>query len=189
MAVNKGVLKGVGQRPTPGVTFKGPVVFRSRDMNTGNTGIMASHGGQTSGGGTETDSTTVAIQGSRQSANGVLYDASLFQVLDYLGNVIFDVPLSGGAFVEGDHLFVTPSVFGSHTGFNGAISQPPLFFTTGGTPSVMNIYGGTGVPTTFLASVACNVGDYYFRQDGTTSTTHIYRCTTAGTPGTWTGFA
>lgn len=69
--------------------------------------------------------------------------------------------------------FLAPISSSALTTWNGAIF--------GG-----KIWGGTGVPTTAMASTAAAIGDLYIRTD-TPSTTNqrLYMCSVAGTPGTW----
>ena len=195
MAFNRGLVKGVGRREAKGNTIKGPLRIKLPQSNVVHYTTVVGTGWGTTNSPGQFDHNSLSgllieclIDTSEYTEAQFSPNGQPLVINDWEGAPIFAVPYTGGPCVFGDKTSAGPGVFGPFTGIDGSIAEPPVYFTTGGS-TPMRIYGGTGVPTTFLASVACNVGDYYFRQDGTTSTTHIYRCTTAGTPGTWTGFA
>ena len=80
-------------------------------------------------------------------------------------------------------------VFNSGVFLNGQGSIPCLQLPDGTTTNGIKIYMGSGVPSGTTVNTG-RVGDLYMRTDTpSTSNQRIYMCTTAGSPGTWTGIA
>lgn len=85
----------------------------------------------------------------------------------YLSQVIPDY-VTGALTIQGTVSGGSVSSTGGHQLGNGTVVGPAL-------------YGGTGVPA---AGLGVN-GDYYFRADGSSATTHIY----FKSAGAWAGIA
>lgn len=112
-----------------------------------------------------------------------------FQVV-YSGSTIMQVLKTGPVFF-GITAGSAPGVFNDPGCFDGTQSPPCLELPDGGTgtPGYTHFWSGTGVPSSTTVGTA-NVGDVYYRRNGAgASDVNLYVCTTAGSPGTWTGIA
>jgi len=76
------------------------------------------------------------------------------------------------------------------TGFAGKQATVPLLLQDGtSSAGVMQMWSGTGAPSSSTVGTAA-VGDVYLRRDGAgAANVNLYVCTVAGAPGTWTGIA
>lgn len=145
-------------------------------------------------GGTGETSPGLAITVSSLAGSG----QSTFGTVDYLNAPIFIIPpkANGKIAVYGDHLRAFPSlsaaIAGAGIGFDSGSpngrNPAPLQFPEGTSSSGMRVWSGTGAPSSTTIGGAASLGDCYHRRDGTAGS-RFYRCTAAGTPGTWTAFA
>lgn len=121
-----------------------------------------------------------------------------FGTVDYLNAPILVVPpkANGQIAVYGDYVRAFPglaaAIAGAGIGFDSGSpngrNPAPLQFPEGTSSSGMRVWSGTGAPSSTTIGGAASLGDCYHRRDGTAGS-RFYRCTAAGTPGTWTAFA
>ena len=169
MGINSGRLRGVGVRPLLAQQFIGPVTISPTE-----------HPG----------TPALVIQ---DAVNARAAGIGLLEMFDYFGAPIF-IASSSGANMYGDFMSTHPAgpAGGSLSpglAIHGSKS-PPGLTALQATGQDYHIYIGLLAPTganyPFLSGFS---GDWFWNLSGTTSTTHMYSCTSSGTPGTWTGFA
>ncbi|MGO9857220.1 MAG: hypothetical protein ACLPYY_19530 [Acidimicrobiales bacterium] len=117
-----------------------------------------------------------------------------FIVRDHHGSPIFSVGAFGGPVVWGDRLGASPRVFGPELVIDGGISVPALAYLTsadlGNYSTVPHHWVcQSGAPTTTLANLTNNLGDYFACRPGdrysridtpTRPGAREYICVTAG---------
>lgn len=170
MGINRGLYNGIGVNPLLGQQFVGTVTIRPTE---------------------EPNTVALSIQDTPPGRRGAF--RQLLQIYDEQGSPIFAVDPGGQTDVYGDWLgaYSLGAIFGvsSETALNGKTNPPSIVTGPADNPTT-NIYFGNNTPTganfPFLRGVT---NDWFFNFAGTTSTTHMYRCSTTGTPGTWVGFA
>lgn len=123
---------------------------------------------------------------------------SSFGTVDYVNAPIFIInPKSNGQIaVYGDFLRSYPNlsaaIAGAGVGFDSGTpngrNPAPLMFPEGVSSAGIRVWSGTSAPSSTTVGGAASLGDVYCRRDGSGGT-RFYRCTTAGSPGTWTAFA
>ena len=87
----------------------------------------------------------------------------LLLVTDRSGNPLYQVPQTGGPQFFGLRVGGTEFYTDYGIGLDGA-QNPPCIFFPDGTSAGLNIWGGTGAPSTSTVGTA-NVGDWYLRRD------------------------
>lgn len=205
MAINRGVLKGVGRREEAGGVVKGPMRIKMSGSNTVYYTTVMGTGWNTTGyptpgpGAADRSSLTgLVIDGILDTADPTSPtfspNGTLLAVNDYLGSPIFSIPYAGGPTVFGDKLSAGPGVFGPWIQFDPTNGVPMLTMPAySSSTSYTNMHffayngGGNNPPTaTTLPGVTAAVGDMAFNKGGTSVAGRAYMCTVAGTPGTWT---
>lgn len=133
---------------------------------------------------TDTSTTTGLLikQGSGAPATQVP-----IRVIDSDAATLWEVMNGGHVACYGMRMGAANGVFSSGVWLNGQGSIPCLQLPDGTSTNGIKIYMGSGVPSGTTVNTG-RVGDMYLRIDTpSTANQRIYMCTTAGTPGTWTG--
>ncbi len=161
-------------------TFTGPVVIEQQS-------------------GTDPAAVTFIIRATRGAV------AQLFQIVDESGAPIQTVGATGGPAAWGDRIGASPGLYQAELAIDGGISVPALVFLTRaelGNYTTAPHYWlcQVGPPTSTLANLRNNLGDYIACQPGdrysridtpTVANQREYICVAAGTPaagetaGTW----
>jgi hypothetical protein len=106
------------------------------------------------------------------------------EIKNHSGTVVSDIDNSGNIRSFGGKIGAASGVFNTPTCLD-ATQNPPCLSIEGGA----RIWGGTGAPASGTVGTG-RLGDLYLRRDTpSTANQRLYICTTAGTPGTWTGIA
>ena len=124
-------------------------------------------------------------------ASGSYAGMGALMVVDYLGAPIFAVLQSSNAYAitYGDQISAYPTIFTEGGGMRVKAGTNPagLQWPDGTAAFGAKMHSGTGAPSSTTVGTAVR-GDLYLRRDTpSTSGQRVYRCTVAGTPGTWVG--
>lgn len=135
---------------------------------------------------TDTSSTTGLLikQGSGAPAG-----QKAFQLNTQAGDVFCEFDFTTGLSFINQRVGAAAGVFTAVPTCLNGVQNPPCLQFADGTANGMRLWSGTGVPSSTTVGNG-QVGDRYLRRDTPlTALQRVYRCTVAGTPGTWGGIA
>lgn len=111
-----------------------------------------------------------------------------FSTTDFANAPILAIPdaaVNSQTAVYGDRLGVRKNLLDLGALVVDGVRNPaPMLMPDGTATAGLRWWAGTGAPSASTIGGAAAVGDLYDRRDGG-SGTYTYRCTVAGTPGTW----